>query len=54
MQFNHEIFKAVKCDLCVERLARGESPACTTICPTRCIWWGDPETFPVGVEMMSL
>jgi NADPH-dependent glutamate synthase beta subunit-like oxidoreductase len=51
MQFNHEVFKAVKCDLCVERLDRGESPACTTVCPTRCIWWGDPETFPVGVEM---
>jgi NADPH-dependent glutamate synthase beta subunit-like oxidoreductase len=51
MQFNHEVFKAVKCDLCVERLDRGESPACTTVCPTRCIWWGDPETLPSGVEM---
>jgi NADPH-dependent glutamate synthase beta subunit-like oxidoreductase len=53
MQFNHEVFKAVKCDLCVERLDQGEAPACTVVCPTRCIWWGDPETFPVGAEMIE-
>jgi NADPH-dependent glutamate synthase beta subunit-like oxidoreductase len=51
MQFNHEIFKAVKCDLCLEKRGRGESPACTLVCPTRCIFWGDPETFPNGREM---
>ena len=50
MQFNHEIHKAVKCDLCVEKRARGEVPACTTVCPTRCIFWGDPETFPNGFK----
>jgi NADPH-dependent glutamate synthase beta subunit-like oxidoreductase len=48
MQFNHEIYKAVKCDLCVEKRTKGEAPACTTVCPTRCIFWGDPETFPNG------
>gem|GEM_PF-1028234 len=48
MQFNHEIYKAVKCDLCIEKRARGEAPACTTVCPTRCVFWGDPETFPNG------
>ena len=46
MQFNHEITKAVKCDLCEEKRSNGEDPACTAICPTRCIFWGDPETFP--------
>jgi NADPH-dependent glutamate synthase beta subunit-like oxidoreductase len=51
MQFNHEIAKAVKCDLCVEKRGYGEAPACTTVCPTRCILWGDPVTFPVGIEM---
>jgi NADPH-dependent glutamate synthase beta subunit-like oxidoreductase len=50
MQFNHEIYKAVKCDLCVEKRAKGEVPACTTVCPTRCIFWGDPETFPNGFK----
>jgi len=50
MQFNHEIGKAVKCDLCVEKRGREEAPACTTVCPTRCIFWGDPEEFPSGIE----
>jgi NADPH-dependent glutamate synthase beta subunit-like oxidoreductase len=50
MQFNHEIYKAVKCDLCIDKRARGEAPACTTVCPTRCISWGDPETFPNGFK----
>lgn len=48
MQFNHEIYKAVKCDLCIERRDVGKSPACTTVCPTKCIYWGDPEAFPDG------
>jgi NADPH-dependent glutamate synthase beta subunit-like oxidoreductase len=51
MQFNYEIFKAVKCDLCLEKRERGEAPACTLVCPTKCIYWGDPETFPNGREM---
>jgi NADPH-dependent glutamate synthase beta subunit-like oxidoreductase len=52
MQFNHEITKAVKCDLCVEKRGMGEAPACTTVCPTRCIFWGNPEEFPIiGIEV---
>ena len=43
MQFNHEATKAVKCDLCVEKRGRNEVPACFAICPTRCIFWGDPK-----------
>ena len=46
MQFNHEITKAVKCDLCVDKRANNEVPACFSVCPTRCIVWGDPEEFP--------
>jgi NADPH-dependent glutamate synthase beta subunit-like oxidoreductase len=52
MQFNHDILKAVKCDLCVEKRGRGEAPACTTVCPTRCIFWGDAAGFPSGMEMV--
>ena len=52
MQFNHQILKAVKCDLCVEKRGRGEAPACTTVCPTRCILWGDVAGFPSRVEMV--
>lgn len=46
MQFNHEIIKAVKCDLCVEKRGRNEAPVCSLVCPTHCIVWGDPEKFP--------
>jgi NADPH-dependent glutamate synthase beta subunit-like oxidoreductase len=49
MQFNHEVTKAVKCDLCVEKRGRNEIPACYAICPTRCIFWGDPKNFPAGI-----
>jgi len=49
MQFNHEITKAVKCDLCIEKQARNEVPACFAICPTRCIYWGNPKEFPKEV-----
>jgi NADPH-dependent glutamate synthase beta subunit-like oxidoreductase len=52
MQFNQELHKAVKCDLCIDKRARGEAPACTTVCPTRCIFWGDPETFPNGFKKL--
>jgi NADPH-dependent glutamate synthase beta subunit-like oxidoreductase len=52
MQFNQEITKAVKCDLCEEKRGNGQAPACTTVCPTRCIFWGDPATFPSGIEMV--
>jgi NADPH-dependent glutamate synthase beta subunit-like oxidoreductase len=52
MQFNHETLKAVKCDLCVDKRGREEAPACSVVCPTQCIHWGDPETLPVRVEMV--
>ena len=31
---------AVKCDLCAERRARGETTACASVCPTRAIRFG--------------
>ncbi len=49
MQFNHDVTKAVKCDLCVEKRGRDEVPACFSVCPTRCISWGNPRGFPKGV-----
>lgn len=32
--------KAYKCDLCIERLAREEEPACVASCPTRSLSFG--------------
>ena len=49
MQFNHEALKGVKCDLCTEKRARGEAPACTWACPAHCIYWGDEAQFPGGI-----
>jgi Fe-S-cluster-containing dehydrogenase component len=46
MQFNHKVLKAVGCDLCIDKRGRDEAPACTSICPTHCIEWGDPATCP--------
>jgi len=41
MQFDEVTEVAVKCDLCSERLERGQQPACAAVCPTRCVLWGD-------------
>ena len=52
MQFNHEVTKAVKCDLCVEKRGKNEVPACYAICPTRCIFWGDPKKFAGNYKVL--
>ena len=41
MQYDDDRETAVKCDLCVERLENGQAPACYSVCPTRCITWGE-------------
>ena len=41
MQYNDDQETAVKCDLCIERLNNEEAPACFSVCPTRCISWGE-------------
>jgi Fe-S-cluster-containing dehydrogenase component len=41
MQLDDDADIAVKCDLCVARLNNGEVPACSKVCPTQCIFWGD-------------
>lgn len=48
-QFDEEGEVAVKCDLCHERLAKGEEPACARACPTRCIVWGGMESISRAV-----
>ena len=41
MQFDNEKNVAQKCDLCVDRLSSGLSPACVAACPSHCIYFGD-------------
>jgi Fe-S-cluster-containing dehydrogenase component len=31
----------MKCDLCIDRLVKDEPPACSLVCPTRCISFAD-------------
>ncbi len=40
MQFDEEKEIAQKCDLCAERLDRGQTPACAAICAGHCIYFG--------------
>ncbi|UCF94200.1 MAG: 4Fe-4S binding protein [Desulfobacterales bacterium] len=40
MQFDDAQETAVKCDLCAERLTHNQAPACSSVCPTGCIFWG--------------
>ena len=41
MQFDDTQGVAAKCDLCRERMGHGQAPACSLVCPTGCIVWGD-------------
>jgi len=50
MQFDDERETAVKCDLCHERLKAGYAPACSTVCPTGCIVYGDARTHTEKVQ----
>ncbi len=37
----HQKHTVEKCTMCWHRLARGEEPACMTLCPGRARYWGD-------------
>jgi Fe-S-cluster-containing dehydrogenase component len=54
MQFDEEREVALMCDLCYERLKRGEAPACSMVCPTRCILVGDMKTISQEMEQRLL
>jgi Fe-S-cluster-containing dehydrogenase component len=41
MQFDEDRETAIKCDLCLDRVQQGQAPACSLICPTGCIIWGE-------------
>jgi anaerobic dimethyl sulfoxide reductase subunit B len=38
-QFDEEGFMQ-KCDMCVDRIANGQSPICATTCPVQALRWG--------------
>ena len=49
MQFDDHQEIAVKCDLCVERLAEDKEPACVSVCPTRCMQVGGRKSSTAAV-----
>ena len=42
-QWNSQAGKAMKCDLCMDRIDAGEQPACVAACPTNALEFGKPE-----------
>ena len=50
MQFENGHEVAVKCDLCIERLDDGKTPACLSICPTGCIRVGEKKSIAAVFE----
>ncbi len=40
MQFDDDSGKAVKCDMCVDRVKENRKPACSSSCATGCIFFG--------------
>lgn len=45
MQFDDDRELALKCDMCIERQNEDKRPACASICPTGCIFFGDFRAF---------
>ncbi|UCF85379.1 MAG: hypothetical protein JSV50_07005 [Desulfobacteraceae bacterium] len=39
-----------KCNLCYERHRNGQAPACSTVCPSGCIFWGDATSLSKRIE----
>jgi Fe-S-cluster-containing dehydrogenase component len=54
MQYDEEREGALNCDLCYERLKNHEAPACSLVCPTRCIAWGDMKAIAEEIEQRLL
>ncbi len=49
-QYNPETNLVDKCNLCVDRIDRGELPACVHHCPTDAIFYGDPNEFTAHIQ----
>lgn len=50
MAFDEQEERAVKCDLCIHRLADNRPPACISVCPTGCIRLGGEKSIAAVFE----
>jgi len=50
MQFEDNREIAIKCDLCIHRLAENKKPACMSVCPTGCISLGGQKSIAAVFE----
>lgn len=54
MQFDEDHDLAVKCDVCIERFQDNGGPACASVCPTGCIFWGDARNLSERLSRKAL
>lgn len=54
MQFEDNREIAIKCDLCIHRLAESKPPACMSVCPTGCIYLGGQKSIAAVFEKTIL
>ncbi len=51
-RFVHPEGHADKCTFCIHRVEKGELPACVSVCPTRCMHFGDLDDPHSGVSKL--
>ena len=50
IQMNPENGLAEKCNLCVDRVDSGLQPACVSVCPAKCIYFGDINEIMTAIQ----
>ena len=50
VQWDPEKRQAIKCDFCMDRIDRGQKPACVTVCTSHCLEFGTTEPMLPGLR----
>jgi len=53
-RFIHPEGYADKCTFCIHRVEKGQAPACVSVCPTHCMYFGDLEDAHSTVSRLLL
>ncbi|MGD9046283.1 MAG: 4Fe-4S binding protein [Desulfobacterales bacterium] len=54
MQFEDNLEVAIKCNLCIHRFTDNKQPACMSVCPTGCIYFGNQKNIAAVFEQTTL